>query len=416
MVDRLIIADIGHRGDGVASSPDGPVFVPYTLPGETVDADAVQGHPDRRHLLRVVVPSPDRVTPFCEHFGVCGGCAIQHWAEPHYRAWKRNLVVAALHQAQIEAPVDDLIDAHGEGRRRAVLHARQGTKEIVEVGFSALRAHTLVPIDRCPVLAPAMAGAIDAAWAIADLLGPLKKPLDIHVTATLNGLDIDVRGSGPLDQARASALARVAASGRIARITRHGEMVALIAPPAVQMGKAQVTLPPGPFLQATALGEQTLAELVLQSTGKAKTAPKTTLDLFCGIGPFTLRLAETIRVTAIDSDQAAIDALSRAAQATPGLKQVTALKRDLFRLPMPAMDLAPFDVVIFDPPRQGAEAQAREIAKSKAKTVVAVSCNAATFARDAAILIGGGYKLTRVTPVDQFKYTAHAEIVAQFAR
>jgi len=412
MVDRLIITDIGHRGDGVAPTPDGPVFVPYTLPGETVDADAVQGHPDRRHLLHVVEASPDRVAPFCPHFGVCGGCAIQHWAEPRYRAWKRDLVVSALSQAGVDAQVGDLIDAHGEGRRRAVLHARQGTKEIVEVGFSALRAHTLVPIDRCPVLAPGMAVAIDAAWAIADVLGPLKKPLDIHVTATLNGLDIDVRGSGPLDQARASALARVAASGRIARITRHGEMIAQIAPPLVQMGKAKVTLPPGPFLQATALGEQTLAELVLDHVGNAKSA----LDLFCGLGPFSLRLAERIRVTAIDSDQAAIEALARAAQATPGLKQVTALRRDLFRLPLPAMDLVPFEAVVFDPPRQGAEAQAREIAKSKVKTVVAVSCNAGTFARDAAILMAGGYKLSRVTPVDQFKYTAHVEIVARFAR
>jgi 23S rRNA (uracil1939-C5)-methyltransferase len=412
MVERLVITDIGHRGDGVAQSPDGPLYVPYTLPGESVDADAVQGHPDRRHLLRVIVPSPDRVTPFCEHFGVCGGCAIQHWAEPLYRAWKRELVVTALRQAGIDAPIDDLIDAHGDGRRRAVLHARQGTKEIVEVGFSALRAHTLVPIDRCPVLAPGMAGAIEAAWAIAEALGPLRKPLDIHVTATLNGLDIDVRGSGPLDQAHALALTRIAASGRISRITRHGQMAALIAPPVVQMGKAQVVLPPGPFLQATAQGEDTLARLVLDGAGKTKAA----LDLFCGIGPFALRLAERSRVTAIDSDQPAIDALSRAAQATPGLKQVTAQRRDLFRLPMQAIDLAPFDVAVFDPPRQGAEAQARELAKSKVKTVIAVSCNAATFARDAGILIGGGYKCVRVTPVDQFKYTAHVEIVALFAR
>jgi 23S rRNA (uracil1939-C5)-methyltransferase len=321
-------------------------------------------------------------------------------------------VVTALRQAGIDAPIDDLIDAHGDGRRRAVLHARQGTKEIVEVGFSALRAHTLVPIDRCPVLAPGMAGAIEAAWAIAEALGPLRKPLDIHVTATLNGLDIDVRGSGPLDQAHALALTRIAASGRISRITRHGQMAALIAPPVVQMGKAQVVLPPGPFLQATAQGEDTLARLVLDGAGKTKAA----LDLFCGIGPFALRLAERSRVTAIDSDQPAIDALSRAAQATPGLKQVTAQRRDLFRLPMQAIDLAPFDVAVFDPPRQGAEAQARELAKSKVKTVIAVSCNAATFARDAGILIGGGYKCVRVTPVDQFKYTAHVEIVALFAR
>jgi 23S rRNA (uracil1939-C5)-methyltransferase len=293
-----------------------------------------------------------------------------------------------------------------------VFHARRGTKEIVEVGFSALRAHTIVPIDRCPVLAPTMKGAIDAAWAIADALSPLNKPLDIHATATLNGLDIDVRGSGPIDAPRVAALTRVAAAAPVARITRHGELVAQIAAPVVKMGKAQVTLPPGPFLQATALGEETLAGLVLQCTGK----PKTVLDLFCGIGPFALRLAEQARVTAIDSDQAAIDALARAAQATPGLKQVTALKRDLFRLPMSAAELAAFDAVIFDPPRQGAEAQAREIARSKAKTVIAVSCNAATFARDAAILIDGGYTVRRVVPVDQFKYTAHVEIVAQFVR
>jgi 23S rRNA (uracil1939-C5)-methyltransferase len=134
------------------------------------------------------------------------------------------------------------------------------------------------------------------------------------------------------------------------------------------------------------------------------------------MGPFSLRLAERGRVTAIDSDQPALDALSRAAQATSGLKKVTVQKRDLFRLPVPAMELSPFDVVVFDPPRQGAEAQAREISKSKAKTVIAVSCNAATFARDAAILIGGGYRLVRVTPVDQFKYTAHVEMVALFVR
>ena len=412
MVDRLVISDIGHRGDGMAPAPGGPVFVPYTLPGETVDADAVQGHPDRRHLLRVVVPSPDRVEPFCPHFGICGGCAIQHWAQPRYRAWKRGLVVEALRQARIDVPVEDLIDAHGEGRRRAVLHARRGTKEIMEVGFSALRAHTLVPIDRCPVLAPSMAGAIDAAWAVAEALGPANKPLDIHITGTLNGLDIDVRGSGRLEGARADALTRVASSGRIARITRHGELVAQTAPPVVRVGKAQVTLPPGPFLQATALGEQTLADLVLAAAGPAK-AP---LDLFCGIGPFALRLAERTRVTAIDSDLAAIDALSRAAKATPGLKQVSVETRDLFRRPLSPPEFARFDAIIFDPPRQGAEAQARELAKGKAPMIVAVSCNAATFARDAAILIGGGYRLQRVTPVDQFKYTAHVEIVARFER
>ena len=295
-----------------------------------------------------------------------------------------------------------------------MLHARQGTKEIVEVGFSALRAHTIVPIDRCPVLAPSMAGAIDKAWAIAEALGPLKKPLDIHVTANTERPRYRCARFGSARcTAHASALTRVAAAGRIARITRHGEMVAQIAPPVIAMGKAQVTLPPGPFLQATALGEETLARLVLESAGKAKTA----LDLFCG-DRSVLAAARRTRPRHRDRQRSAGDSTRSRARRKPhpGSKQVTVQKRDLFRLPLSPLELNGFDAVIFDPPRQGAEAQAREIAKSKAKTIVAVSCNAATFARDAAILIGGGYRLMRVTPVDQFKYTAHVEIVAQFVR
>lgn len=410
MVERLHIVEVGHRGDGVAQTPDGPLFVPYTLPDETVEAERVGS--DRARLLRVVAPSADRIEPFCPHFGVCGGCAIQHWSEPAYQGWKRGLVVSALEQAGIDITVGDLIDAHGDGRRRAVLHARRGNKDIVEVGFSAPRAHVIVPIDRCPVLAPSMKGTIETAWTITEALSPLTKPLDIHVTATINGLDIDVRGSGPIDARRVAALTSVAATGNIARITRHGELIALVAPPILQVGKARVTLPPGSFLQATDRGEQVLADLVIAYAGSAKS----TLDLFCGIGPFALRLAERSRVTAMDSDQNAVEALNKAAQAAPGLKPVTASKRDLFRRPMSFQELSGFDALVFDPPRQGTEAQAREIARSKIRNVIAVSCNAATFARDAAILIEGGYSLRAVTPVDQFKYTAHVEIVGQFVR
>lgn len=412
MTERLSIERIGHRGDGVALTASGPVFVPYTLPGDIVDVQAVAGHPDRRELLRIETPSPERVQPFCPHFGICGGCATQHWLEAPYRAWKRNLVVTALQQTGIDVGVGDLIDAHGQGRRRAVFHARRGNKDIVEVGFSALRAHTIVAIDRCPVLAPDMLGAIEAAWKIAEVLKPQGKPLDIQVTATSGGLDIDVRGSGPLDAQRTAALAQVAATGRIARITRHGELVVQIAPPVIAMGRAQVVLPPGSFLQATALGEETLAQLVTHHAGKAKTIA----DLFCGVGPFALRLAGQARVTACDSDAKAVEALKRAAMATPGLKPVDALPRDLFRRPLSAPELNKFDAVVFDPPRQGAEAQAREIAKSKVPVTIAVSCNAATFARDAKLLVDGGYRLENVTPVDQFKYTAHVEIVARFTR
>jgi 23S rRNA (uracil1939-C5)-methyltransferase len=412
VTELIVIARVGHRGDGIAETADGDVFIPYTLPGETVEAEPVAGHPDRRNLLRVATPSPDRIEPFCPHFGICGGCATQHWAEAPYRAWKRDLVVTALAQARIDAPVGDLIDAHGEGRRRAVLHARKHTtRDILEVGFSTLRAHTLVPIEACPVLAPSMAGTIPAAWAIAEALSPLKKPLDIHVTGTMNGLDIDVRGSGPLNAKSTAALARIADKHALARITRHGEMVTQRAAPALQIGRATLTLPPGSFLQATQAGEDTLARLVAAHAAK----PKMVADLFCGVGPFALRLAEKAKVTAIDADAAALDALAQAARA-PGLKPIAVQKRDLFRRPITTPELKGFDTVIFDPPRVGADAQARELAKSKVPMVIAVSCNAATFARDARILIDGGYELSDVTPVDQFKYTAHVEIVARFIR
>ena len=162
MTERLTITRIGHRGDGVADTPHGPVFVPYALPGETVTVESVPGHPDRRHLIHVDYPSPERVAPPCQHFGTCGGCALQHLATTRYRAWKRELVIAALRQAGFDADigtiVDDILDAHGEGRRRAVFHARRGPKDVLQVGFAAFSAHHIVPIDRCPILAPGLAG------------------------------------------------------------------------------------------------------------------------------------------------------------------------------------------------------------------------------------------------------------------
>ena len=414
MVERLTIARIGHRGDGIAETPAGAIYVPYTLPGETAEVDVWPGHPDRRQLLAVATASAERVTPICPHFGVCGGCALQHWAAAPYRAWKRELVIEALAQAGFPAAalgalVDPVIDAHGEGRRRAVFHAWRRTHDVLEVGFAALRAHHVVAIDHCPVLAPSLKGAIETAWAVAEALSRQGKPLDIQVTATETGLDVDVRGSGPLKPPQMSALARLAETHRLARLTRHGEMVAQRASPTVTMGSARVALPPGGFLQATVAGEEALAALVLEHCAGAKSVG----DLFAGVGPFALRLAERAKVMAADQDAAAVAALAAAAK-TPRLKPITAERRDLFTRPFVASELTRHEAIVFDPPRQGAEAQARELGRSKVARVIAVSCNPATFARDARILVDGGYRLTRVTPVDQFRYSAHVELVALF--
>jgi 23S rRNA (uracil1939-C5)-methyltransferase len=292
-----------------------------------------------------------------------------------------------------------------------VFHARRGTHDVLQVGFTAYRAHHVVPIDRCPILAPELAGAVAAAWALAEALGLQRKPLDIQVTASEPGLDVDVRGSGPLPPGLMARLAGLAQTHRLARLTRHGELIVQHAQPIVQMGRARAALPPGAFLQATAEGEEALARLVVGYVSNAAAVA----DLFAGVGPFALRLAEQARVHAVDSDAAAIVAL-RQACAVPGFKPVATEVRDLFRRPLLPAELARFDAVVFDPPRQGAEKQARALAQSKVPVVVAVSCNPATFARDARLLVDGGYRLLAVTPVDQFRYSAHVEIVARFAR
>jgi 23S rRNA (uracil1939-C5)-methyltransferase len=413
VVERLVIARLGHRGDGVADGPTNVTYVPGALPGETVEVEAVAGHPDRRRLLRVEQSSAERVAPVCPHFGVCGGCAVQHLEFSHYRAWKRDLVVDALRHAGLDFPVAELVEAHGEGRRRAVFHARSGTQSVLEVGFSAGRAHHVVAIDRCSVLSPRLDGALEAAWAIAEALAPMERPLDIHFTATDSGLDVDVRGrSGPSTPSLVAALARIAAKHDLARLTRHGELVALTRTPTVCMGKATLQLPPAAFLQATEEGEAAVARLVLAAcAGAARVA-----DLFAGVGSFALRLAERSRVTAVDDDVAALAALKRAAASTGGLKSIEIERRDLFRSAITSAELKSFDAVVFDPPRQGADAQARELAASNVPIVVAVSCNPGTLARDARKLVRRGYRLAEITPIDQFRYAAHVEIVARLEK
>jgi 23S rRNA (uracil1939-C5)-methyltransferase len=413
VVERLVIDHVGHLGDGVAFAGGDTIYVPYTLGGETVEVAPAPGHhPDRRHLLQVERASSERIPPVCQHFGICGGCAVQHWQSERYRAWKRNLVIETLAQRKIACDVHPLIDAHGHGRRRTTLHARMGTHEVLKVGFAAANSHDIIPIDRCPILDPALDGALDAAWAIAELLKPTGKPLDIQVTATDGGLDVDVRGSGPLQAAMIATLSRLAEQHRLARITRHGELVSVRAPPVITIGKAQVALPAGSFLQATVAGEEALAALVLQHCKGAKHVA----DLFCGVGPFALRLAEKSRISAFDNDAGSVAVLQKAASSTPGLKPVKAETRDLFRRPLVREELREFDAVVFDPPRQGAQAQAQQLAASKVALIVAVSCNAATFARDTRILIDAGYKMEGVTPVDQFRFSPHVELVAKFTR
>lgn len=401
---NLKIEDVGRRGEGIAHHGGSVLFVPGTLPGEEVLAE---GAGERLGLKHITAPSPERVTPFCKHYGRCGGCQLQHWREVPYRAWKKGLVEQALKARGIEHSVRELIDAHGAGRRRVSIHVRRREK-IVTAGFMEARSHNLLDIDICPILEPVLARAFDIARAI----GAKLSDCDVAVTSTLTGLDVSVKAERKIVELEHAKLAALVHELNLARLGVNGDVIATAAIPKIEMGRVQVAIPPGTFLQATAEGEAVLARLVLEGVGKAKSVA----DLFCGIGPFAMRLAENSKTEAYDTDKPAIAAMNAAVKATPGIKPLSAAARDLFREPLVPNEMKHFDAVVIDPPRAGAEAQVKQLARSKVKTVVSVSCDVSSFARDAEILIGGGYSLKRVTAVDQFKWSSHVEMIGVFAR
>ena len=399
-VVQVTIADeLGARGEGVAEIDGRRVFVPLTLPGEIVRV-GVAG--DRGSLDTVLAASPHRVAAFCKHFGSCGGCTLQHLDAQSYAGFKRGLVAAPLQRAGLDVTVGPLLLAHGDGRRRATLHARREG-----AGFMVARSHQVHDLDRCPILVPALRQAPATTRAVFDAIGEA----DIAFTASLTGIDAAIRApknSGRIAERLAPLLGRFG----LARLALNGETLLQATPPMVQMGPAQVRLPVGSFLQATAEAETVLADLAIGAIGGARKVA----DLFCGLGPFTLRLAASRPVLAADSDRDSIAALAAAARSTPRLKPIATHCRDLFREPLTRFELDDFEAVIFDPPRAGAESQARELAESTVPSVVAVSCDPKTLARDAAILVAGGYRLESVTAVDQFAFSPHVETVSVFRR
>jgi 23S rRNA (uracil1939-C5)-methyltransferase len=408
----LTIDHIGHRGDGVARTERGPVFVPNVLPGETVRA-SVAG--DRATVVELVTAAPDRAQPFCPHFDACGGCTSQHMEAGAYTTWKRGIVQIALRNRGIDVQADPLIDAHGMGRRRATFHARFAAGGWV-VGYSAQRSHHVVALESCPILTPELSMAPDLVRALAAGLAGAKR-FDAQLTQTDTGLDVHITDASAPDMNGRQALADAAHRLDLARISVADETIAARRLPRVRMGPASVILPSGSFLQATAAGEQLLADLVRAHLvkGAAPKAGRRIADLFSGLGPFALRLCEDATVEAFDSDDAAISALNRAIHEAK-LHTVKAFTRDLFGRPLHTSELDRFDGIVFDPPRAGAEAQARMLAASKVPLVVAVSCEPASFARDAALLIAGGYRLAQATPIDQFKWSPHVEIVGLFLK
>lgn len=399
---ELTIASLGARGDGVAA---GPVYVPFTLPGERVLAE-VRG--ERGRLLETLTPSPLRVEPLCQHFGVCGGCALQHMARGAYLAWKKQAVADALAHRGIEADVEEVRTVPLASRRRAVFSAARQDGG-VRLGFRRALSHDIVDLEVCPVLVPAITGALPALRTLLATLLPRGGEARVTVTAAETGLDVII--ASETAKGKRPALPAGQFTG-IARLTMDGEQLLSVARPQIRIGCAAVAPPPGAFLQSVAEAEAIMAALVCEGVGGAKNVA----DLFAGLGTFSLPLAAKAKVTAVEYDRNLLDALSAAARNAQGLKPITVLRRDLEREPLSALELSKFNATVFDPPRAGAAAQAREIARSRLARAVAVSCNPATFARDGRMLIDGGFRLERVAPVDQFVYSPHIELVAWFKR
>ena len=408
---EFTIESVGGEGDGIAP---GPVFAPFTLPGERV---LVRGAGERRDLLEVLEPSPQRIAPICPHFFLCGGCALQHWAHEPYLAWKVERLVATLARERIETEILPAFAAGPGTRRRVTLHARRGDREAARLGYKLRKTWDLVEIDVCPIADPALEAAIPALKRLAaGLFEHPKSAPSLHVTLTDSGLDIDITGvearSGGLTADARMLLAERAAEADFARVTLAGEAAYMSRMPTIRIGRATVALPPGAFLQAVPAAEAAMAEFLLrEAAGADKIA-----DLYCGVGTFTFRLAQIAPVWAVDGAKPAVDALTSALASAQGLKPVTGETRDLARRPALAQDLKRTDVVVFDPPRAGAAEQAGQLAQSKVARVLGVSCNPATFARDASILIAGGFRLERVLPVDQFLWSPHVELVGVFSR
>ena len=349
---EIVIERLGRQGDGLA----GDIRAPFTLPEERVRGEIVDG---AMAAAEILTPSPERIPPVCPHFGICGGCALQHGSDAFLADWKAGTIARALAAHGLSAPMLPVATSPARSRRRAVFAGRR-TRKTVTLGFHGRRSDEIVDVTECHLVRPEILAARPALVALAGIAGSRSTPVRIGVTAGPAGLDIDLRDAKPADAELAARAAAIAETHDLARLSWNGDVVALRRQPFHEFGAARVTPPPGAFLQATVEGEKTLSGFVNAVIGPARRV----IDLFSGCGTFTLPLAEGAEVRAVESDTAMLAALDAGWRASAGLHRVTTERRDLFRRPVLAMELDRFDAVLLDPPRAAPEAQTRDIARA----------------------------------------------------
>jgi 23S rRNA (uracil1939-C5)-methyltransferase len=414
---ELTVESLGAQGDGIAHSRGEPVFLPFTVPGDRVRAEigARRGPGVEARVIERIVTGPRRAVPACRHFGYCGGCSLQHLAAEDYQAVKLGALNEALRRVGIDPALVEPLRTLPPTRRRVRLGLSRapGGDAPVVVGFRERFRHVLVDLHECLVLEPVLFALIEPLRRIAvELLAPGAEA-EAMLTRCDSGIDLLIEHERPPDLAALEVLGRLAADCDLARIVwrtgRDDMLVVERRPVRIVFAGVSVPFPPGGFLQASAAAERVLVDEVVGAIGKQGPV----LDLYAGLGTFTFALGRAGAVHAVEGDAAAVIALTQAAAHLP---RVTVERRDLNREPLTISELNRHAAAVFDPPRAGALRQTAALADSTLETVVAVSCNPATFARDAARLIAGGFRLERVVPIDQFAWTPHLELVATFRR
>ncbi|HZU90992.1 MAG TPA: class I SAM-dependent RNA methyltransferase [Stellaceae bacterium] len=427
---ELVVERIGAHGDGIAHYAGEPVFLPFTAPGDRVRArlGLRRGGGHEGRVLALLSPGPGRARPPCPHFSRCGGCALQHLDADAYRRAKRAALATALARIGVDPETIEPLRTVPPGRRRARLGlVRPRDPQLpVRIGFRERFRHELVDLRQCPVLEEGLLALVEPLRHYARDLLPPGGMAEALLTRTDSGVDLLFEAAAPPGIEALETLAGLAAERDLARAVWRcsGVEIPVVErrPVRLLLSGVAVRVPPGAFLQASAAAEAILVEEVVGGVGVARPA----LDLFAGLGAFAFALrrggpqprasmarAGTPRVHAVEGDRSAAAALAAAAA---GVSDVTVERRDLARDPLRPDELARYAAAVFDPPRAGALAQAEALAASSLAAIVAVSCNPATFARDASRLLAGGFRPVRIVPIDQFVWTPHLEIAALFRR
>ncbi|MGD0104268.1 MAG: class I SAM-dependent RNA methyltransferase [Rhodopila sp.] len=427
---QVRIDRIGSEGDGIARLPDAtPLYLPFTLPGETVSARPIQPRADgwHAHAETIANPSEARVTPPCRHFGRCGGCVLQHWRDAEYRTWKSALLSHALRQAGATLP-DPLPFVPGlPGERRRIDFAVRRTSGghpiggHIILGLHEPRSAEVIDITDCPILHPTLLALLPRLRTLLQGLHAIRREASVIINLLGSGPDLLLRTDTPLTTGDRTALTEFARDHGLPRVSQAEgndtpETIALLRPPITTLSGTAVRPPPGAFLQATAAGERAIIEAVLHALPSKITTKTRIAELYAGCGTLTFALAPHVRVAAFEGDTATAAALKQAINQGGLAGRVEAFQRDLARQPLSAKELKAFVAVVLDPPHNGAAAQIAQIAAAAVPTVIAVSCNPATLTRDARTLLGAGYKLQAATAIDQFLWSARLESVSVFKR